>query len=49
LQERTEAYGRAGIDVFWWLGGRAATTENLTWCVTAVGLAYTLRFEIEQA
>jgi competence CoiA-like predicted nuclease len=30
LQERTEAYGRAGIDVFWWLGGHAATEENLS-------------------
>src|SRR5690348_844865 len=49
LQERTEAYARAGIDVYWWLGGRAATEENRTWCVRAVGLAYTLRFETGQS
>jgi competence CoiA-like predicted nuclease len=47
LQERTEAYGRAGIDVIWWLGRQAATQQNLTWCATTLGIAYQLHFAVQ--
>ena len=37
LEERTNDYARAGIDVIWWLGGRAATSANRDWCIGAFG------------
>lgn len=39
LQERTNDYNRAGIDVVWWLGNRADTDTNRDWCVRNQGYA----------
>jgi hypothetical protein len=33
LQERTEDYLHAGVDVCWWLGKSAATGANREWCI----------------
>lgn len=39
LEERTEAYLNAGIDVIWWLGKNANTQTNRMWCLENIGLA----------
>lgn len=31
LAERTRAYHGAGVDVLWWVAGRAATPDNVEW------------------
>lgn len=41
LHERTASYEQGGIDVIWWLGGPAATKENLTWCVWKQSVSHT--------
>jgi competence protein CoiA len=42
LQQRTDDYERAGIDVVWWLGKSANTEANRTWCEKTFGYALTI-------
>jgi competence protein CoiA len=42
LEERTNDYARAGIDVVWWLGKSADTETNRAWCVEIFGCAFSL-------
>lgn len=37
LMERTDDYGKLGIEVYWWLGKRAATEVNIDWCINNCG------------
>lgn len=37
LQERTNDYLRAGVDVVWWLGNNANTPANRDWCRDTFG------------
>jgi len=37
LEERTNDYGKLGIETYWWLGKKAATDTNLDWCVNNCG------------
>ena len=43
LEERTNDYARAGIDVNWWLGKSADTPANREWCSRTFG--HVLRLE----
>jgi competence protein CoiA len=43
LQQRTEDYNRAGIDVFWWLG-KVALTRYSKWVFENYGYILSLRF-----
>lgn len=45
LQERTDDYRDSGIDVTWWLGGRANTPANRDWCISVFGESYVLFIE----
>ncbi len=45
LQERTNDYSRAGIDVVWWLGKSANTPANRAWCIETFGCCFTLNIE----
>lgn len=45
LQERSDDYMSAGIDCFWWFGGRAATDENLRWSGQRYGYHLVVRFD----
>lgn len=47
LEERTNDYLRAGIDVFWWLGKSADTESNRTWCVKRFGFSFRINI-VEQ-
>jgi competence protein CoiA len=40
LQERTDDYEKAGIDVIWWLGKSALTATNRDWSFKTFGLCY---------
>lgn len=42
LQQRTEDYARAGIDVVWWLGKSADTPANQAWCTERFGFTLSL-------
>ncbi|HEY1348477.1 MAG TPA: competence protein CoiA family protein [Ktedonobacteraceae bacterium] len=42
LQERTNDYALAGIDVVWWLGQQANTPANRTWSQEIFGHAFVL-------
>ena len=42
LQERTNDYILAGIDVVWWLGKSADTEANRAWCRCTFGYALSL-------
>jgi competence CoiA-like predicted nuclease len=42
LQQRTEDYARAGIDVVWWLGKSADTPANQAWCNARFGFSLSL-------
>jgi len=42
LQQRTDDYEQAGIDVVWWLGKSANTETNRTWCEKTFGYALTI-------
>ena len=44
LDERTNDYSSAGIDVVWWLGGRADTPANRDWCLDRFGQCYHISF-----
>jgi competence protein CoiA len=45
LQERTNDYTLAGIDVVWWLGKSADTPANREWCRSTFGYALSLTFQ----
>jgi competence protein CoiA len=45
LEERSNDYLRAGVDVIWWLGKSADTPANRQWCMDRQG--YSLSFTIE--
>jgi competence protein CoiA len=44
LQERTNDYTLAGIDVVWWLGKSADTPANREWCRSTFGYTLSLTF-----
>lgn len=44
LQERTNDYVRAGVDVIWWLGNAADTETNRDWCVEEIGFCGRISF-----
>jgi competence protein CoiA len=44
LESRTNDYHIAGLDVVWWLGGRAATDANRNWCLDVFGFWLCLDF-----
>lgn len=46
LQQRTDDYAEAGIDVVWWLGKSADTPANRDWCVKAFGCALSLDLSV---
>lgn len=46
LQERTDDYERCGINVTWWLGGRAENPSNREWCIRIFGESLGLFFEM---
>lgn len=48
LQERTRDYLGAGIDVQWWLGGKAATPANRAFCREYFGTVLTIAFGGEE-
>lgn len=45
LEERTNDYFKAGIDINWWLGGKADTYGNRDWCISNFGFYRSLKFE----
>jgi competence protein CoiA len=44
LEQRSNDYNRAGIDVVWWLGKNADTPGNRAWCIRTFG--YSLRIAV---
>ena len=44
LEERTNDYERAGIDVVWWLGKGANVESNRRWCIQKFGCNFSLNF-----
>lgn len=42
IVERTEDYRMAGVDVFWYLGGRAASRRVRFWCARRMSVAFSL-------
>lgn len=46
LQERTDDYHAAGIDVIWIFGGSADTDPNRTWSINTQGYSYFLQIDI---
>jgi competence CoiA-like predicted nuclease len=40
LEERTNDYLSAKIDIVWWLGRSANTPANLSWCLRNIGYVY---------
>lgn len=47
LKERTDAYRRVGIDVQWWLGGKAETDTNRQWVKENIGWCGSIGFRYE--
>lgn len=45
LQERTEDYRNAGVDVFWWFGKEANTATNREWSYSTYGFCLTVQTE----
>lgn len=45
LEERTNDYLSAGIDVFWWLGKSADTPANRQWCTDFLGHTYRISYD----
>lgn len=45
LQARTDDYKKIGLDVFWLLGKRAKTEENMWWSQNNLGRCIVLRFK----
>ena len=48
LSRRTHDYLQAGVDVIWWLGGRAKTPANVEWCQGHSEGVYVIEFEEEE-
>jgi competence CoiA-like predicted nuclease len=46
LQQRTEDYLHAGIDVFWWLGRTADSPANREWCEQYFGYSLSLNMSV---
>lgn len=46
LQERTDDYYAAGIDVFWFFGGNADTEPNRAWAMHTQGYCYLMAVNI---
>lgn len=44
LEERTNDYLRAGIDVYWWLGKSADNLSNRSWCIDEFGFSLSINF-----
>lgn len=44
LQQRTDDYLRAGIDVYWFFGKGAASESNLRWSIATFGFALELEY-----
>lgn len=44
LQQRTDDYLRAGVDVFWFLGKNAASESNIRWATAQQGFAIILQY-----
>ena len=40
LEERTQDYERASVDVVWWLGRSANTPANRDWCLATFGVIF---------
>lgn len=49
LEERTEDYLNAGIDVFWWLGRNAATSTNFEWSMRTYGFVLEILIQDESS
>lgn len=49
LQERTNDYSNAGIDVVWWLGKSADTPANRRWCVDNFGYVFVLNLSEDES
>lgn len=47
LEQRTSDYQELGLDVFWLLGKKAKTQENLSWCDRNLGRAIAISFQDE--
>lgn len=45
LKQRTQDYRRAGCDVIWWLGEKANTLENRTFCHELFGACFYINFK----
>lgn len=45
LEERTNDYRNAGVDVIWWLGKSANTETNRAWLIENFGECYTLHWQ----
>ena len=43
LEERTNSYGKNGIDTIWIFGGKADTETNRDWSITRFGFYYVLQ------
>ena len=44
LEERTDDYLRAGIDVYWWLGKSADNLSNRSWCIDKFGFSLSISY-----
>jgi len=42
LEERTDDYSRAGVDVVWWLGRSADTSTNRQWCLETFSYCFSI-------
>lgn len=47
LEKRTKDYEKAGVDVTWFLGGKADNDNNRDWCVEYFGDCFYIKFEKE--
>jgi competence CoiA-like predicted nuclease len=45
LEERTNDYRNAGVDVIWWLGKSADTEVNRRWVMDEIGECHTLNWD----
>jgi competence protein CoiA len=47
LEERTTDYAKEGVEIVWWLGGKANTDENRNWCLLYSGTCGIIEFSTE--
>lgn len=45
LEDRTNDYWKAGIDIVWWLGKNANTDTNRKWCIDKFGECLTINYQ----